>query len=1194
MLLVVHWHTSINQSGRLAARRGGLFSRVVLAGLVLAGLVVGMAVSVQLASSASQRSALAVARSDRALGSSSLIEREVVDVETGVRAFAATGDRLLLAPAILARAVLPGKLAELQRWVSDSHIQQERAMDLRQGIGSYLAGYALPLSTRSKPLSRRGLVISFARGKRLLDAVRARFDRFNTTEQERRTAQAAQAASTATTLTSVRLVTTVVILLAIAGLGYVMRAVVIPLRRAIEACARVAEGERSELLRVTDRTELGQLARAFNLMVGQLAVGEGELRDSERRHREVVHASIDAFIAMDGRGVVTAWNPAAEGLFGWSAGEALGRTVAELIVPEELRGRHQTGLERLAAGGESSIVGQRLELPALRRDGQQIPVELSISVRQDRALGFHAFVHDVSERVAAREAIEVERGQLDDAQAIAHVGSWSWEPATDRTEWSMEMYRIFGRDPAQGPASSQAFFAYLHADDRDRIVAGYGEAFGAGQSFELQYRIVADDGAVRHLQGIGQHTGQGRYVGTVQDVTSQREAQEALRAAEERFRGAFEQAPIGMGLAALDGGWLRVNRKLCEITGYTQVELLALSFQAITHPEDLHAELTALDRMLAGEIETYEMEKRNLDKTGNVVWINLSVSLVRDEAGEPVHFVRQVEDITERKRLTLELAAARDQALEASRLKSEFLANMSHEIRTPLNGMLGMTALLMDTELGVEQHRFADAARVSGEVLLVLLNDILDFSKIEAGHLELETVDFDLRAMLEDVASLLSLPAHNKGLELACGLPDAMPRSLRGDPVRLRQIVTNLVANAVKFTATGEVLLDASIEDQDEETATFCFRVIDTGIGIAAADQAGLFKSFAQVDASTTRRFGGTGLGLAISRQLVEMMGGEIGVHSQPGQGSTFWFTVPLRKSQLVSADPPEAGLVGRRMLIVDDNATNRTILTRFLQGWGIRSQAVDGAVQARHALVASVEKQDPFDVVMLDLNMPECDGITLAAGIAADPTFALVKMILLTSSGHGGEARQARQAGIDGYLPKPIRQSELYDCLIALIDQSPPATTSPVPALAAPPSPASSGHVLLAEDNEINQLVATTMLQKLGYRVDVVTDGAQAVKAATQTAYQAIIMDCQMPVLDGYQGTQEICRLQDGSPRTPIIALTASAMSTDQQRCLAAGMDDYLTKPLTAQGLSDALTTWALQRSAPAMPAEALGPSSA
>jgi CheY-like chemotaxis protein len=410
-----------------------------------------------------------------------------------------------------------------------------------------------------------------------------------------------------------------------------------------------------------------------------------------------------------------------------------------------------------------------------------------------------------------------------------------------------------------------------------------------------------------------------------------------------------------------------------------------------------------------------------------------------------------------------------------------------------------------------------------------------------------------------------------------------MPAVLRGDPGRLRQIVTNLVGNAVKFTSSGEVVLELTMAGGDATSTIMRFQVVDTGIGIAESDQASVFESFSQADAGTTRRYGGTGLGLAISRQLVELMGGEIGVTSEIGHGSTFWFTVPLQRGGPVPA-APRASLPGLRILVVDDNATNRDILTRFLQSWGVRSEAADGATDARRAIAAATVAGDPFDAALVDLNMPDVDGMELGRAIAGDTGHPPIKVVLLTSSGRAGEAERAREAGITAYLTKPVRQSELHDCLATLLvtpaDVTDPAAQDTTEARTA--AAGSAGRVLLAEDNLVNQRVASAMLVNLGYAVDIVSDGAEAVAAATTTRYRAILMDCQMPVMDGYQATAQIRSLHRESSRTPILAVTASAMKSDLQRCLDAGMDDYLSKPVRLKALAAVMARWAPERPEP------------
>ena len=651
--------------------------------------------------------------------------------------------------------------------------------------------------------------------------------------------------------------------------------------------------------------------------------------------------------------------------------------------------------------------------------------------------------YDVTERRQAERLLRESEAQLAEAQEIARLGSWEWDLARDEVSWSHALERLYDLESESFPEDFKGYLALTHPEDRERVESTVRGALDRREPFQVDHRFLRADGELRWLHSRGElviRDGEPiKMVGTAQDVTEAKRADAERLASEQLLRSAFDDAMIGMCLTSPEGRLVRVNRTLCEMLGRTDEELVGVNFREIAHPEDVHLDDARLEQLLSGAISGLHLEKRYLHSSGDVVWVELSTSLVRDEDGRPLYLSTQMQDIRERKAAEAERADAHAEAVNASRMKSEFLANMSHEIRTPMNGVIGMTELLLDTPLSSEQRSYAGTVRSSGEALLAVLEDILDFSKIEAGQLRLDRTEFSVREAVEEIGNLLSLRAREKGVELTIEIDPDVPKLICGDPMRLRQVITNLMSNAVKFTHEGSVAVGVSVLEATPTRATLRFSVEDTGIGIEPHKLELLFEAFAQADASTTRHYGGTGLGLTISRQLVEMMSGSIEVESARGRGSSFSFSVP-------------------------------------------------------------------FDLAE-------------GPGSASDEPL-------------GGPSAAAA-----GGAPGPL--------------------------------------VLVAEDNHVNALVATRMLEKRGLRAEVARDGRAALEMLERTDYAAVFMDCQMPQLDGYEATAEIRRRESGDGRLPVIAMTAHAMTGARETCLAAGMDDYVSKPLRSEALDAIISRW-------------------
>ena len=655
------------------------------------------------------------------------------------------------------------------------------------------------------------------------------------------------------------------------------------------------------------------------------------------------------------------------------------------------------------------------------------------------------------------------------------------------------------------------------------------------------------------------------------------QAEHALRESQQRFSSAFRDASIGMALVGLDGTWLQVNQALCELLGYAEDELLRMNFQAITHPEDLEAFLAHAAQVLTGERRTYQMEKRYIHKQGYIVWVLLSVSLFRGPDHAPRYFIAQVQNIAGRKRAEIELVRAKEAAEAASRAKSEFLANMSHEIRTPMNAIIGMADLLCETPLDRQQQEYVGIFRRAGNTLMNLINDILDLSKVEAGCLELEEIAFNLHDAVDKTLEMMALRAQEKNLELACFIAPDVVTDLVGDPNRLRQVLLNLIGNAIKFTPHGEVTLRVMNDPEAPRIGQLRFSITDTGIGIPPEKLDVIFMQFTQADSSITRQYGGTGLGLAISKHLVHLLGGRMWVESEVGRGTTFFFTAwfgiqahPTEQEAL-----PKVEIQGMRTLVVDDSPTNRLLLREALSAWGASVVEASGGEAAITELQSAEKAGLPYHLVLLDCRMPDLDGFAVVERFCERSSLAGMTVVMLTSEPRSTDIARSYQLGLGGYLVKPIRRVELRKAIAIAIGRT-RRREMVAPGKAATAGPALN--ILLVEDSADNRRLIQAYLTATPHKLEIAENGRIAVEKCQAVRYDLILMDIQMPVMDGYTAAKAIVEWQQTRQEqgTPIVALSANALSGDVEKSLAVGCLAHLTKPIKKSTLLTAIDEYA------------------
>src|ERR671919_44693 len=886
------------------------------------------------------------------------------------------------------------------------------------------------------------------------------------------------------------------------------------------------------------------------------------LQEQRRYLQAIVELSPTAIVVTDLQARVTAWNPAAEHLFGYTAEEAIGQSLDDLVATRE--DLHEEG----ARYTQAALRGERVRAFArrTRKDGSLVDVELvsePIVVGQE-PLGFLAIYHDITELQRQRRYFEAVL-QLSPTVTMAVDEQFivtSWNPAAEE---------LFGYTAEEAIGR---FIDDLVANSTDlrEEAAAQNEAGYGGERVRALTRRTRKDGSLVDVEVVagpvyvsGERVGHSVIYHDVSEIQRQRRYYEAL----------VEASPVAVVLVDVDATTINSWNPAAEkLFGYSAQEAIGRNIQdLLTGPDELRAESAGYGRQLR-EGEPIHAVTQRTRKDGSLIDVELlGVPVVI--GGERVGDYVLYHDIGE-------LQQARREAEAATRAKSAFLATMSHEIRTPLNAVIGMTGLLLDTPLTSEQRGFAEVVRGSGDALLGVINDILDFSKIEAGRLELERAPFDLRECLESALELVAAAVAKKGLDIAYDMDPDVPAAVVGDVTRLRQIIINLLTNAVKFTEEGEVVLTASAERPDGDVRDrfrLHFAVRDTGIGIPEDRMERLFESFSQVDLSTTRRYGGTGLGLAISKRLAEAMGGEMWVESRVGEGSTFHFTIQTE----ASAAPMRAferrvtpQLEGRRVLIVDDNETNRQILTRQTQAWGMFPRATEYPAEA----LEWIRRADPFDVAILDMQMPDMDGLALAREIRGHRDADALPLVMLTSLGRTDQTPS--EVEFAAFLTKPIKPSHLYDTLLELFGGEPEEETATEAAIGRGLAERPPMRILVVEDNAVNQQLALLLLEKLGYRADVAGNGVEALEALERQPYDLVLMDVEMPEMDGLEATRRIHQRWPRERRPHIVAVTANAMEGERELCLQAGMDDYITKPIRLEELAGALSRSAERAPAP------------
>ncbi len=901
---------------------------------------------------------------------------------------------------------------------------------------------------------------------------------------------------------------------------------------------------------------------------------------AEEKYKMIFENSAVAITVTDEEERIISWNKYAEELFGMTYNELYLKRVCDLYPAEEW-----VRMQSLEIRKKGML--HHFETQAIKKNGVKFDVDISVTVLKTAdggKTGSIGLIHDITERKNSERQMQLAEAKyrtVFDNSAVAITVTDEDERIVSWNRLAEELLGMSAEDLRNCPVKS-----LYHPDEWKRLQSMDLRKKGMIQNVEAQ--ILKKNGSVldvdicitvlRTADG-----GKSGSIGIIQDITERKEAERKLRVADEKYRTIFDNSPVAITIADEAGVLVSWNRFAEELLGRSHAELHGRTVQSLYPPEELE-KIHSLDIVKQG---TAHFETRIVKGNGVLMDVKTSVSVMTDEQGRVTGSIGIIRDITERNRMMAEMSQAKEQAEKANHSKSEFLSNMSHEIRTPMNGIMGMVDLLLDTSLSDEQREYAQFVKGSADSLLTIINDILDFSKVEAGKLVIENIPFDLWSSVEEVAAMLAPRAQEKKLELLVRFSPDTPRRVIGDPGRLRQIVTNLVGNAIKFTHKGYILINVDGQATGDGHYEFKVSIEDTGIGIPEDKIDYVFEKFTQADASTTRRYGGTGLGLAICKQLSHLMGGKIGAKSRLGQGSTFWFTVLCPLDHAETKPLPKGDLTGLRVLIVDDIELNRRIFLEQVTHWGMRADACESGEEGLAALHKSYAVGDPYQMALLDFQLPGMDGLMLTNAIKADAVLKETTLVMLTSMGQRGDAKKMEALGLAAYLVKPVRQTQLHDTLCAVWGAKAKNISSKLVTRhtlqeekvrkreATDPGKTVHARILLAEDNIINQKVARKMIERLGCSVDVAVNGMEVLEKLSQQDYDLIFMDCQMPEMDGYEATLEIRRRPWKAGKTPIIALTANAMDGDREKCLKAGMDDYLSKPVKADDLVNMIHQW-------------------